>query len=443
MTLSAPAISPAAPRLNRYFKQAGASNLSNQTYNVLSTFGDYGKKFGSASLSIFSFLGGLAGIVGGSVGATFFKDNTSADWLSKLAIIGGTILSGKGVYELIQFTRTRNDMDLPDAHFKVNQTLERDLSNSLPWVNSNPDSSLKISQGIVNNTSDTNLRARANEVFNLWTNNEFKNIVSHYNGGAEITIDNGAGINTPISLKEYKDRLAMLIGYIVGSTPVAPSADDFTNKLTTTIMKDDEVVAGNCELFKLLPDEFNLVYSAARYYDKSHKDEDSIQNEFASLVGDLEPMKVVGEGPAKQTAWDKLRGFEKASQNLKVLSRAIEYVLEAENKEKEGTIDPQSKRNAAVIRQALVAGLGLRGNNIDEIHQALKIILNRYEPSAGTTKKGINDRLSELRGIQEQVKQKIDDGTFVCCRLQSAELKFDSIFPADADYFEFKEVSPH
>ncbi len=443
MTVLTPAISPAAPRLNRYFKQAGASSLSNQTYNVLSTFGDYGKKFGSASLSIFSFLGGLAGIVGGSIGATFFKDNTSADWLSKLAIIGGTILSGKGVYELIKFTRTRNDMDLPDAHFRVSETLERELSNSLPWVNSNRDSSLKISQYIVNNVSDSNLRARANEVFKSLTDNEFKNIVSHYNGGAEITIDNGAGINTPISLKEYKDKLAMLIGYIVGSTPAVPTADDFTNKLTTSLMKDDEVIVGNCELFKLLPDEFNLVYSAARYYDKSHKDEDSIQKEFASLLADLEPMKVIGEGPAKQKAWDKLKGFEKASQNLKVLSRSIEYVLEAENKEKEGGITPESKRNAAVVRQALVAGLGLRGNSIDEIHQVLKTVLNKSEPTAGTVKKGINDRLSELRGIQEQIKQKIDDGTFVCCRLQSAELKFDSIFPADADYFEFKEVILH
>ncbi len=436
-----PTIALKAPSLNRYLKQGGNNNLRTKTYNAMSTVGDYLTSIGGRSLSIFSFLGGLAGIVGGAVGSTFFKDNTSADWLSKIAMIGGLILSGKGIWDLIQSGKERDAVDLPDAHFKVSEPLETKLSNTVPWINSNLDPSLNISQHLTNNLSDSNLRQRAEEAFNLWTDAEFKNIINGYTGGAEITIDNGSGTNSPISLNNYKDRLAILIGYISGSTPSTPTATDFSNKLTTSIMKDDEVINGNCELFKLLPDEFNLVYSAARYYKKEHNSENSVQSEFGNLITELEPLKTNVQGPSNVGAWDKLRNFEKGFQNIKVLTRAIEYVLENETKEKDGTLDDASKRNMVIVRQSLVAGLGLRGNNKDEVITELKNILNKYQDASGTTRKGINDKLAELRGVYEKVKQNIDNGTYVCSVVNPVELCFNSIFPTDSDYVEFKEAN--
>ena len=442
MTLSTQPISLLNPYLVNRRSPNGTSTNTGLLGQAVSTISQQVQSSAHIFHGVSHFLVGFVSLFASAVAASLLKDNTLADWLSKVGVIAGGIIAGTGIYKLLKFNKSKKEELPPDSHFRVNPTLEKDLKTVVSNIADIDQSYKKLncsSSLLCQGKSDSNLRKEAIKLLELRLKDDFVSKIADYTGGANCVVDNAKGPGEALTQSELRDELAVLLGYLVSSR----STDDATYKdIVETKLKDSEVEAGNCKLMKILPADFNLVYTIARAYDKEHNQasqEDSITSKFnRAIETDLETKLSSTSGSSdKDAALKYLLDFQNTHNYLKTLRQAITYVLSEPQNGREDTV---RARNIAIIRQALVTAFKIKGNDLATINEQLVNILNGDSRNTGD-KKGLTARIGELDTHLTKIQEMIGRSkTRLIC--ESEELVFNTIFPSSIGLVKFKETQP-
>ncbi len=355
------------------------------------------KPFGESLLGIGSGITkvvlGLVGLTGGITLAAIFKEGTLADWGSKILAFMGLIFGIFGVKDLMNFNKSKKSELAPEPHrIRISEVLStgcksaeaaiisQDLRFKEKFDPSNP--------GLVNANSAAALRPQIIDLLKNYTNDEIVSKLTSDDGGYEPVFSNIS--EDPISYNSLRDRVAVLLGNVVSSrtddNPLGVPA--FANILT--VDKLDEKLA------KILPNEFDVVFNLARFYaDTQYKKNDSIESLIGGedKIADLNAVLAVApmEGPSSDKAYEYLTTLQNAENFLKVLKQVIVYV-----KDNSASTDPKIARNVLILRQALITGFRLKGNNLSEINQQLQNIVNGVEISPTEKYFGLDAKITQL-----------------------------------------------
>lgn len=421
------------------------------TKNVIGQVWDTSIQYGTQGASILGKVGltfaGFLMILGGAIGKTLAPEKTAWDLLSLVSMIGGAIMSFIGFGKLWKVDSKTQTQSMPEAHEKVSSALDdickplvKECSNLDPAFLKVNDFSSKITRG----NKDSNLRTLVINLFNNLSGDELTDRIGSYLGGPAKKVIHFA--NQSYSTQELKDKIALLLGYIVSSRD---ADDDPTCKnILETRLKDDEVEKGQCKLLSILPDEFNLVYEVARDYERSHNQtgkENPLSYMFTKKAEDLETvLSSTGGSAAKDEVLNYLNSYTDTYNKFKVLAQAINYVLKYEGGEGQA-LTSETSRNAALIRQALVTAFRLQGKDNSEILQQLKRIYEGDERNQGS-KTGLATKIKELETYKDSLIQMIAKGK-VNIRLFDKSGREQSsnvakIFPSGINLIEVREVTP-
>lgn len=335
---------------------------------------------------------GLFGLIGGAVSAALFKENTAADWLSKALMIGGAILGALGVKNLMSFNKNAqsNVSEPAKTYITIDEALGKvciDAVSNLSIANRDPQfKEFDISNlgPIRTNEANPEVRKAAIDLLKAYIDPKIVDILkATQEGNAPSKIIIRKIDSKDISLAEYRDRIATLVGYISASTPApTPTPTDPESEVKTLL---DSVLNNTT----ILPAHgFVEVYSISKWYENN---KDSIKN----LIGGKDKIELlknsIGKPLGKDSkAFQYLKELQSAQNSLGVLDLVIKYVLNPEN-----LTDPIKARNVIILRQALICGLGLKDKKkLDEIQEQLRKILEGDE--AGTIK-GIQKKLGNLK----------------------------------------------
>ncbi len=409
---------------------------------------------------------GAAGVIFGSLDAIIPGHNVP-DAAAKIGTYGSFGLAGYFLYRVWKLIKKDKQADArhPTPIKLHNETLVKDIGNSIAKVSANSDEVLKLSQNIINGKSDDSIIPEARNLFRYWTDNDIKNIVIGNEGRSEFVFDNGNGIKSPINLSDLKDRLAVLIGYTVGTkdlpdpfaviTATNPGGLSTADTILTNSLKLSDIEDGKkFELDHLVPDEFAIVYSVARHYKTRHDlftndlistslPEIGTEAKIKSLRADLKQAK---GSPLEEAARDHLmKGTDSFICNynyLKVLQQSIEYVIKAENDSSSGKLTAGRVRNAAVLKAALIAGLELKIPKTDtdlSITEQLKRILGGYDSNPPTglgSKKGVSAKADELEKLLAILKEPSEGSVSINVTEEATKDKtYGNIFSYPKDEF--------
>ena len=398
---------------------------------------------------------GFLGLLWGSIGSTFFKDNTAADWLSKIGIVVGGIFSVLGLSKLYKYSANKKQEPQVDAHFQLSTGLANNIKSEVVKI-ADIDPGFKklnfLTSKLTKGNVEQSLRTSLVSLFKHRISNEFKDKITGYSGGSQMVIDNANGPNEPLNYFELKDYLALLAGNIVSLR--TDDSSDFYKELIETHLKDSDVDSllqdgdirsCKCDLLKLLPDDFNLVYAISRRYDRDHNQAGQDKSVLDTFNRDVEKDKDLevklatqGRSTEKDNALNYLSCFENQYNYIKVVRQAITYVLSVERENNQ--TDPKKARNAAILRNALVMAFRLKGKNFSEIHEQLDKIL-RGDPSNTGDKKGVDAKLKEMEVYFGKIKDMILRGK-TQISYENVELVHNSIFPRSLELIRFKEQQP-
>ena len=314
---------------------------------------------------------GLFAVVGGAVAAAVFKENTAADWGSKILMILGAVLGILGFKDLLDHNKGVKDVK-PEFAFKtISNGEEIKLSaNGLKildpnFFKENDPSKPKSESKIGNNEKDDECRNKAAELLKKYTSSEIIQMISSYHSGIEDAFTNIEDRNIPES--ELQDRIALLLGYVYGSRPDA-EADPAIQKLFDDVLEADKVSES---YFKVLPQDFVKTYYSVKWFENNK--------------GSVPPLIA---SPPNPLTLDHLNKIQLAQNQLNVLQNVIIYVLDPNNLN-----DVKSARNVHVLRQALICGFNLKGNNVTEFNTALKTKLQDIKKTLETLTKHINETI--------------------------------------------------
>ena len=426
--------------LARPSTQKNSSGFS--LYDDAKSFAGLGANLGGAAV------GAAAAFTFGTFAEVIPGKDSVPDWFFKFLAGGGAIFSGYFLYKVWKLIKKEKQADVKTAPFALtDETLVKNIGNSVAKVSANSDKVLGLSLNILNGNPDGDTIAQARNLFTCWTNDEIKNIVTKYRGRPEIELINGNGIDAKIYFPDLKDRLAILTGYIIGTRDVClTTPDSEKNALPQTITGQfldlNEIEAGKFDLDRLVPDEFAIVYSAAKHYVEGTlvSDNDSITKVFHKINTDtsLTQLKNYFKGTLGENnneANKALTEFKKTYNYLKVLQKAIEYVISTEG---QTNISAGKVRNAAVLKAALISGLGLRFDpNVPVNDQLKKYLEDVQETSASPVKKGLKYKVSELERLCSKLQETQGEGgiSISITKEDSKEKTYGNIFTHPTDEF--------
>ncbi|GEM_PF-3072570 len=365
-------------------------------------------------MSIFGF----AGLIGGSLMATFFKDHTAADWGAKLFTIAGGILAVFGIYDFSKVVReqkTQIQTKVEHTNEKVSDSLgpkckeaEKELVSSDLSLNGE---AISLTKGALSLNKANNIRAQVIKLLETYTDPELRTWVNNYVDGIEPALVNISISKDPVSRSDFRDRIALLLGNAVSSRARIKADEERgiypaigANCLANILEKQqlvlsapsdaDPAIKTEAEIANMLPDDFSFVFNFARYYADDHMLKNDSLN---GVIGDEKDIKILEtlvqkphEGTEKNNAEKYLNQLQNAENYFNVLKYAIDYVLS-----NPADTDEKTVRNVAVLRQALVCGFRMTSETPeDNTDEQLHVLLN------GLSKDGV-----KYAGLKEKIEQ--------------------------------------
>lgn len=423
----------AANPFNPYLAQrrgAGGGDILSDTWGYLEKGAKVGGKIG------LTFAGFLLLVVG-ALGKTLAPNGTAWDIGSMFAMIGGAIMSFWG---FVQFWKTDKKItpdDLPDSHHKVDSKLELELRTAAQNIaNIDPyfENQDFTRSRIFRSSSNSTLRDHTITLLKQRVKPQFMNTLGSYKGGADLVVDNANGPDKPLTIAEIKDSNAALVAYIIAGGPSgAVPTGDYSNLLKSTFLDESNPV----NIFPLLPGEFNLVYTVAKYWKEKNIDPVEANRSVNQLVavpvqgaGNLkEKLSKAPGSTEKENARTHLSNFEREYNYAKTLEQAIAYVLKIEGQDP-ASVDAKSLRNAAVLRYALVSGLNINAADLKSVYRSLHTIL-------GNDKTNLRSQVKKLNDYNGQIQQSIVNDPELEIVCEPLELRFKEI---GSGLIRFKEV---
>lgn len=422
-------------------------NTTKHSSSVMDVVSTHGKDAAGFVKNLSLTLAGT-GIIGLSgIGKSIAPDNTFFDKFSLVGIIIGAITAIWGGVGLYNGNKQIKQAEIPATPFTIDNTVASNITDTVKELGINPNTHFTLSNYIVDGD-----RSRAPQLrdhcYNLamqWIdpNNGFMNIINSNNGRNELNFENGNGINSNITSEQLKERMAILLGYVVGSRANANALDTESRNITDLLCLDqieDPDTSGRCEIELMLPDEFILLYSAARHYKLNHMDrDDSISSDSLQLRGVTTPISqtdtvtnlgLASGDPAKDAAKDNAKRVANSRNYLRSLQKGIEFVIEVEKTKQSGqTVDATRQRDADILRSALVTGLGLHVTGITDTVDKLERILNGHTSNSPGTATGtptsLKDKINTLEQFWSPIDNAIRTNTNSGLTLQAINLRFE------------------
>jgi len=392
-------------------QKTSGSGISSLISNTQGSVTDFVKSSFSIAKPIATFIFGLGGLVGGGLLASFIKDNTSADWGAKILMIAGTIMSAFGVKDLLKINKKQkeeiNKTEPESTCEKLSETFsdkcrlaERALLSSDPTLLKveNP----LIENGLLAKNNAKTIRQQVVALLSTYTDPELKVWINNYASGNKPSLINIS--RQAIGREKLRDRVAILLGNAVSSRkddselPVKffeKILDKSFSQMVLSAPPDATPdIKEAAEVVNILPDDFSFVFNFARYYADSHRDNN---NSLNAIIGDDKDLRLLQnlvsnpvQGPTKDSVELYINRIQNAINYFNVLNHVIKYVLD--NAE---STDETINRNVVVLRQALICGLRLKGDNSNEIDKQLREVKFGVEKSNGVCN-GLEYKLQQL-----------------------------------------------
>lgn len=384
---------------------------------------------------------GLVSILGGMIASTFAPDRTGIDWLSKIGVILGTVIAGTGIYKLIKFNNAKAKEVISPRKIADSNIVKScdDALGILKNIVSQADpakAQADISKlGLIDTTSPSIDKAALREnLFRI-----FEGYINEVQASSAVTPKPSFKFgDREIKPHDMPDHIINLLGNLMFSrTDVA--IDSASDKIQNKTLK--EIIApllGNDGVTNLgkefLPPHFNLVYDAARFYVNNHLGIDTavkrifvdqvnnlfgIDTQDLNNLNDLIARLKTNDQSDKEKAGSYFNDVVVHYDNLKILHRAITYVLENQN-----TNDIAKAENINRIKHALILGLRLQGKSEDDFRKELEKVLFDF----GATK-GLASKVKEAEGYYEKLNKTILTSGEVPWNARYSEFG-DEIFPS-------------
>lgn len=389
---------------------SGIGGFTDSSFNTAKKFFQQGTE---VTVRFSKVVLGLLGVVGGAVAAAIFKENTAADWGSKALMIIGAILGVLGVKDLINFNKDLSTKIEPEkcetAVSKPSGLACKKAAAELSKPQHDPQFTKKYdpsNPGAIRlNKANPDLRKAASELLGAYINPELIQHAGTYRKGVEYTITNIDASN--VSLAEYGDRIVTLLGYVFASigasNQIEPEFQAILDDINNYFNGSFDYEASDKRYVRVLPTDFVDAYASSRWFldhkGKNNSIKDLIGNKDEKIALLTKCLKSTGIGPTRKEALEYLTSLQKAQNYLGALNKIICYVLDPKN-----LSDPAKARNVIVLRQALICGLGLKGQNLDDIHNELNKVLQGEEISPDNTSLGLQDKLKELNEYMQSEK---------------------------------------
>ena len=364
------------------------------------------------------------------------------DWLFKVLAACGAILAGHEGWQILKSVRSNQNIPPPIVQETLeNETLVKDIGTAVAKVSANPDSVIKLSQDILNGNPYNDTITASRELVTHWTDSEIRGIAKRNKGRAEREIDNGNGVGEKIHLSNLSDRLAVLIGYVIGGREHLSDPGDTAHRITTELLNLKKIEEGRFDLDYLVPNEFAIVYSAAKHYTNGFAaNNESVAQAFSKLADEAEltKLKQTLRGPVgslKNLAEEELKKFKSTYNYLKVLQQAIEYVRSVEG---QTNLSPGKARNVAVLKAALISGLDIKFQKGISVNSQLEKFLEDYQQDATSpVEKGLKYKLSKLEEFCSKLQEvKGQDGISISVVQEEAKNKtYGNVFSYPNDEF--------
>ncbi len=399
------------------------------TNTLQSTLAEHGAYAGGFIKNLALTLTGttVVGIMG--IGKSIAPDHTFFDRFSLVGIILGAITAlfgAIGLYRGKKSAAAAADAAKP-TQITITDPLPEQISDYLYKVSRDTHDKFKVSKDVVSGNAAstiTNLRDNCCQLLTRWTDKQFGDVLRANEGRNEFLYENGNGTGSNITSTELKDRIAILIGYVVGSRTgtIAPALvtpptayPTGTDVPSTAILQGNLnlecIESGNSRWERLLPDEFTLLYSAARHYKINHMDHtDSITTDevkvriypatTATTIDLTTTTTDLATGTAPAALKENVESVAKSRNYLRILQKGIEFVRQVEKKKKDGEkVSDSEQRDSDILRSALVAGLQLKVANLDDTLEQLRKIKDgdTNNPVAGLgTQEGLDIKTTKM-----------------------------------------------
>ena len=383
-------------------------------------------------------ISGLALTIGSAILKALTPDKELVDKLWFITLLIGAATTIGGFIGLSKQNSVIKNQTIPPTELDIDKNAAEQISGFVKEVSTNPNGTFKISNDIVNavrltvsGTVPNPLRVNSYNLVKAWNEpaNRFITVIRDNRGKSEFLFKGGNGTGQDITSSELKDRMAILIGYIVGSRPDAALDAESVN-IVDDELKLSCIEKGDRKLECLLPNEFTLLYAAARHYKINHMDRDDSINQNSITIKEIytnspsgvtTPVsKTIGLNsiqnglsspgtPENDTAKEDIGTIATSRNYLRILYNGITFVRQIERNKKSGQkITESEQRDADILRSALVAGLGLKVNSLDDTIQQLERIQEGHTgnaPSSATgSPTGLRAKVDEMEKYWFSVK---------------------------------------
>lgn len=425
---------------NNTTKQKATSVL-----DVVSSHGTDAAKF-IKNLSLTLAGTGIIGFAG--VGKSIAPDHTFFDKFSLVGIFIGAITAIWGGIGLYRGNQQIKQSELPLTPITIKDSTASEISDIVKEISSNPNDTFQFSNDVVNGNRAAGLRDHCNDLILKWTEptTGMIDVINSNKSRTEFLFEHGNGTNSHITSQELKERIAILIGHVVGSRANA-TLDAESQHLVVDMLCLDQIENpndwGTCELERLVPDEFTLLYTAARHYKLNHMDRDDSITDDSLILRDpggggtqtilatdtVTALSSTTRDPAKEDAKVDAGRVVNSRNYLRTLQKGIEFVTQVEREKKSGgTVDATRQRDADVLRNALVAGLGLKVDDLeDTLTQLDNILKGSTSNSVGNatgTPRGLNEKVDALERFWGNIDSIIRSNTNAELTLKAINLRF-------------------
>lgn len=337
-----------------------------------------GRGTAEAACGFFAF--GIAAVF-----KTILKDHTAADFMAGLGMVAGAILAFFGLKDLITFMRESKKDSTPQESTLLrvgDESFEqecRDAEHEVLALDSKFGEKLDpINPGLIrSNTKNDDLTSKVLSLSEKYADGRILGIYSSYVAGPQPKIGE-ISLSGPISLSELKDRNAYLIGYLAGVGEFITDQNFLSNY-------------ENC-----LPKDFANTYRIADWCREEHLgNNDSLTTIIINPTPDLECLQ---EGKGDETSRAEAKEYITKLKNAEAYFKALKGVIDYVRKDTSG-LSADRARTPLILRQALICGLRLNGDNLERINDSLLLVSNEI----GQKLKTLEDHFNA------HVKPKIED----------------------------------